>query len=353
MKSSSNIESESGRRFLVAMGDIPPIHPDAIELLRKAGEVDVPTHLLPEDELVDRIKGVTAVFLGAPKLTRRVIQSADRLQIIARCGTGVDNIDIQTASERGVVVTNLLSMLARTVAEHTVLFMLAVTRELVVADRSVRTGHWKDFARIGHPEIYGKTLGIVGLGSIGGEVAEMARKAFHMRILTNENPHLKPDRVRKAAARVVPMEELLATSDYVVLSVPLTEETEKMIGEKELGTMKRTSYLINVARGKIVDQDALYRALKEERIAGAALDVLAKQPPDPGDPLMALDNVVFTPHCAAITNETGREASLLIVRAALDLLRGKLPRYPVNLLNPVVARKFVRNNQSRIDGMGI
>ncbi len=330
------------KRFLVAMGDIPPIHPDAIEVLRRTGEVDVPRHLLSEDELVERIKGVTAIFLGAPKLTRRVIQSADRLEVIARCGTGVDNIDIQTATEKGVVVTNLLSMLARTVAEHTILFMLAITREIVVADRSVRTGHWKDFARIGHPEIYGKTVGIVGLGSIGVEVAEMAGRAFGMRILTNENPHLKPERVSRAGARVVAMDDLLSTSDYVVLSVPLNKETEKMIGEKELGLMKKTAYLINVARGKIVDQEALYRALSERRIAGAALDVLVKQPPDPGDPLVGLDNVVFTPHCAAITNETGREASMLIVQAALGLLEGELPKYPVNVLNPNVAREFVK-----------
>ncbi len=221
-----------------------------------------------------------------------------------------------------------------------------VTRDVAVADRSVRTGKWKDFAKVPHHEIYGKTIGIVGFGGIGVAVAEMARNGFGMKVMTNQNSHLKPERVARTGAMVVSLDQLLKESDYVVLSVPLNSESEGMIGERELSLMKPTSYLINVARGKVVDQPALYRALAERRIAGAGLDVLAKQPPDPDEPLLKLDTVLFTPHDAAITIETGREASVMIARSILDLLHGTMPKYPVNVLNPPVAEAYVKRTGS-------
>ncbi|MDA4136646.1 MAG: hypothetical protein OK449_06595 [Thaumarchaeota archaeon] len=334
------------KRILVAMGDIPPPQQEGLDLLRTEMEVDVATHLLTEDELVQRVKGVNVVWLGAPKLTRRVIQAADSLEIISRGGIGVDNIDVPTASERGVVVTNVLDTLSKTVAEHTFMFILGVTRDVAVADRSVRTGKWKDFAKVPHHEIYGKTIGIVGFGGIGVAVAEMARNGFGMKVMTNQNSHLKPERVARTGAMVVSLDQLLKESDYVVLSVPLNSESEGMIGERELSLMKPTSYLINVARGKVVDQPALYKALAERRIAGAGLDVLAKQPPDLDEPLLKLDTVLFTPHDAAITIETGREASVMIARSILDLLHGTMPKYPVNVLNPPVAEAYVKRTGS-------
>lgn len=335
------------KKILVAMGDIPPPHGDGLDILRREMEVDVATHLLTEDELVTRTKGVNVVWLGAPKLTRRVILAADSLELISRGGIGVDNIDIATASERGVVVTNVLDTLSKTVAEHVFMFILGVTRDIAVADRSVRTGKWKDFAKISHHEIYGKTVGVVGFGGIGVAVADMAKKGFGMRVLTNQNSHLKPDRVARTGAEVVPLDQLMKDSDYVVLSVPLNAESEGMIGEKELSLMKPTSYLINVARGKVVNQHALYRALSEKRIAGAGLDVLAKQPPDPEDPLLKLDNVLFTPHDAAITIETGREASVLIAESILDIFHGRAPKYPVNVLNPPVLEAYLARGSGR------
>lgn len=330
------------KRILVAMGDIPPPSHEGLEVLRTETEVDVATHLLSEDELVERVKGVNAIWLGAPKLTRRVILSADSLELISRGGIGVDNIDIATATERGVVVTNVLDTLSKTVAEHTFMFILGITRDIGVADRSVRSGKWKDFAKIPHHEIYGKTVGIVGFGGIGVAVAEMAKKGFGMRVLTNQNPHLKPERIARTGAEVVTLEQLLKESDYIVLAVPLNKESEGMIGEKELSLMKPTSYLINVARGKVVDQQALYRVLAARRIAGAGLDVLFKQPPDPEDPLLKLDNVLFTPHDAAITIETGSRASMMIAESILGLFHGELPKYPVNVLNPEVAQAYVK-----------
>jgi len=325
------------KRILVAMGDIPPPHQDGLDLLRVEMEVEVATHLLTEDELVERIKGFNAILLGAPRLTRRVLLAADSLELISRGGIGVDNIDVPTASEKGVVVTNVLDTLSKTVAEHVFMFILGITRDIAVADRSVRTGKWKDFAKVGHHEIFGKTIGIVGLGGIGVAVADVARNGFDMRVLTHENSHLRAERVKAAQATVVPFDVLMRESDYVVLCVPLNGETEGMIGARELSLMRPDSYLINVARGKVVDQGALYRALSDRKIAGAALDVLFKQPPDPEDPILRLDNVIFTPHDAAITLETGRRTSVLIAESILDIFHGRKPKYPVNVLNPEVA----------------
>ena len=278
--------------------------------------------------------------MGAPKITRRVVEAADHLEVIARRGIGVDNIDVGAASEKGVVVTNCPGVLSQTVAEHALLLMLGVSRRIAVADRAVRTGGWKEFDLTLTPEISGKTLGIIGMGSIGSLLAKIV-KPFAMRVLTNANAHLKPDRILEAGAEVVSLNELLAMSDYIILSLPLTPETKGMIGEKELALMKRSAFLINISRGLIIDEPALYRALHRKTIAGAGLDVLATQPPDPQNPLLGLDNVLFTPHCSGLTIETSLRLSLAVVDAITKLFRGEMPSAPVKVLNPDTARAYL------------
>lgn len=313
--------------------------------MEKVAKPDVAVGYLDEDELVERIEEANAVILGAPRLTRKVILAARRLEVICRRGIGVDNIDVKAASEQGVVVTNVPEILTPTVMEHAIMLMLAVSRKLVRADQSVRTGKWEKFDWVLNPELRGKTLGIVGLGSLGSALANVARSSFGMSVLTNDNPHLKPDNVKNAGAKVAPFEELLTNSDYLVLTVPLTEETRGIIGERELRMMKRSSFLINVARGLLVDEVALYRALKDGTIAGAGLDVLARQPPDPDDPLLRLENVVLTPHCAGLTIETSRKLSMVCVEAITKLFEGELPDPPVNVLNQEVARAYLARNR--------
>ncbi len=286
------------------------------------------------------------MILGAPRLTRSVILAGQKLEIIARRGIGVDNIDLRAASERGVVVTNIPGVLSPTTAEHAILLMLGISRKIAVADKSVRNGGWKEFDLVLNPELRGKTLGIIGLGSIGLEVARMARDGFAMKIVTNENPHLKNQKARIAHARTVTLEELLRISDYVLLAVPLTSETEGMIGEKELSLMKPSAFLINISRGKVISEEAMFRVLKDRRIAGAGLDVLAKQPPDPDNPILKLDNVLLTPHCAGLTIETSRELSFHCVDAIARLFGGRMPRKPVRVLNPEVARRYIAKSRA-------
>jgi D-3-phosphoglycerate dehydrogenase len=317
------------RRVLVALGNYPTIEEKPKGLLSRVAQVEDAIGYLSEDDLVRRVKGVNAIILGAPRITRRVLEAADHLEVIARRGIGVDNIDVAAASEKGVVVTNCPDVLSQTVAEHALLLMLGISRRIVVADRAVRTGGWKEFDLTLTPEMSGKTLGIIGMGSIGSLLAQMV-KTFAMKVLTNENPHLKPDRIRAAGATVVSLRELLAESDYVVLSLPLTTETKGMIGEKELAGMKRSAFLINISRGLIVDEPALYRALLDKKIAGAGLDVLATQPPEPENPILKLDNALFTPHCSGLTIETSLRLSNAVVDAITRLFRGEMPTAPVN-----------------------
>ncbi len=284
---------------------------------------------------------MSAVILGAPKLTRRVILAGEQLEIIARRGIGVDNIDIQAASEKGIVVTNVPDVLTPTVAEHAMLLMLGISRKIALADRAVRTGGWKEFDLVLNPELRGKTLGIIGLGSIGCRVSRIARDGFGMKIVTNRNPHLRMERARAVHAKVVSFDDLLKMSDYVLLAVPLSRESEGMIGERELSIMKTSAFLINMSRGKIIDEGALYRALRDKRIAGAGLDVLMKQPPYPDNPLLKLNDVLLTPHCAGLTIETSRELSFHCVKAIRALFSGRVPQKPVRILNPEVARRYV------------
>jgi D-3-phosphoglycerate dehydrogenase len=329
------------KKVLVALGNNPPLDDSARKLLKKVAEVSVAPISVTEDELVAMSRDVNAVILGAPKLTRRVIMAARKLEVIARRGIGVDNIDLQAATKKGVVVTNLPGVLSSTVAEHTLLLMLGISRKIQLADRAARAGRWTEFTLALHTELRRKTLGIIGLGSIGYEVARIARDGFGMEIVTNRNPHLKKERVRRAHAKVVSLDQLLRSADYVLLAVPLTRESDGMIGARELNLMKPSAFLVNIARGKLVDEEALTRALREGRIAGAALDVLMKQPPDLDNPLLSLDNVLLTPHCAGLTGETLRELSLQSVQAVTKLFKGEMPKSPVNVLNLEVAQAYL------------
>jgi D-3-phosphoglycerate dehydrogenase len=334
------------KKVLIALGNYPGMEDEALERLGKIAQIEIAPGYPSEEGLKQYVREVSAVILGSPKLTRGVISAGERLEVIQRRGIGVDNIDVAAASERGVVVTNVLDTLSSTVAEHTILLMLGISRKIVQADEAVRKGGWNDFDRILYPEISGKTLGILGFGSIGLAVARAAKNGFGMVIVTNDNPHLRRERVEKVGARVVSFDELLATADYLVVATPLTPETEGMIGERELRLMKPASYIINVARGRIINEDSLLRALSEKRIAGAALDVFKKQPPDPDDPLLALDNVLLTPHSAALTKENSRNLSMICVDALTKLFSGELPAAPVNLLNPSVAEQYVKRVRS-------
>jgi D-3-phosphoglycerate dehydrogenase len=324
------------------MGEVPPMHEDAKKLLSTIGEINEVVPFVSEEELTELARDVDAIMVAAPHITRRVIEGTNRLKIIVRLGTGIDNIDIKAATEKGILVTNLPGIFSETVGEVAILLMLAVSRKLVLGDRAAREGQWNEFHMVERHEVFQKTLGIIGFGGLGSAIAEKCISAFQMNVLTNANNHLKPEMVHRVGAAITSLEELLRSSDYVVLCLPLTDETRMSFGQREFELMKNSAFLINVSRGGIVDEDALYDALRRGKIAGAGLDVLATEPPRQDNPLLSLDSVIFTPHCSGITAESSRRVSLLCVQAAIDYFEGKFPKPPVKMLNPEAIR--LKNN---------
>ncbi len=297
------------------------------ELLEQSGHQVVESPLdrpLKEAEMVELISDVDGGILGLDEVTANVIAAGKRLKVISRYGAGVDNVDLAAATASGVVVTNTPGANSIAVAELTLGLMLALARRIPQHHASAKAGSW---SRVTGIELAGKTLGIVGLGQVSKEV--IARAAcFAMRILVHTS---FPDEGLTEAYGVeyVPLDRLLGEADFVSLHCSLTPERVKLIGERELKAMKPTSCLINTARGELVDEEALYRALREGWIAGAASDVFTQEPPA-GNPLLELDNFIVTPHLGAITHESVLRMGVLASENALKVLRGERPLYVVN-----------------------
>jgi D-3-phosphoglycerate dehydrogenase len=273
---------------------------------------------------------VDAVISRKGRITRSHIQaSRGRLKIVARTGVGVDisRIDVDAAREHRVWVTNMPGSNAAAVAELAFGQMVALARHTPEASRAVKEHRWGDYVRLLGVELAGKTLGIVGMGNIGTRVALRAR-AFEMALLVCD-PYIPASHVTALGGRWVGLDELLAESDFVTLHCPLNRETRHMIGEAELARMKSSAYLVNLARGGVVDDRALHRALTEKKIAGAAIDVMETEPPPKDHPLLALDNVLLTPHIGGSTREAQKRGERGAAEEVVRVLEGKPPRNPV------------------------
>lgn len=285
----------------------------------------------PEELLVAHVKDAFAVITGLRRLPGDAIRTCPGLKLVAVPGAGFDHVDIAAATERRVYVANAPGANAVSVAELALGLMIGVARSFPQAYLAVRAGMWKDDSvrqAIVGVELCGKTAGIVGMGNVGRELARRL-KALGMKVLSfTRRP--SADRERETGAKFVPLDELLRWSDFVVLCCALTPETRGLIGRRELELMKPSAYLINVARGAIVDEGALVEALLRHTIAGAALDVLAVEPPRSDHPLFHLDNAIVVPHLGSRTNDAIERVSHAVVDEVLRVLSG-LP--PVNWVN--------------------
>jgi D-3-phosphoglycerate dehydrogenase / 2-oxoglutarate reductase len=304
-------------RFRVLVADKLAL--EGLAPLRRSGSFElVERHGLTGDELATALAEVDAVIVrSSTRITREVLARAVRLQVIGRAGVGVDNIDVAAATERGIAVLNAPAGNTISAAELTLALLLAVVRRVPAADRSMKAGEWR--RTFSGTELFGKTLGLVGAGRIGGEVARRAR-AFGMGVIIHD-PFLTEERALALQAQRVALDELLRTADVVSIHVPLTESTTGLIGEPELRLMKPGAYLVNAARGGVLDEAALYRVLKDGHLAGAALDVYEREPVPQDHPLRTLENVVLTPHLGAATAEAQQNVAVEIgeaVRAALE-----------------------------------
>jgi D-3-phosphoglycerate dehydrogenase / 2-oxoglutarate reductase len=288
--------------------ETPGEHLDRLraELDVRFPEVDRP---LDEEEMVELVRGCEGLVVGVDPVTARVLE-AGPLRVVVKYGSGMDNIDVATAERLGVRVSSTPGANARSVAELAVALLLALARNVATHDRGVRQGSWRRTTGV---ELAGKRLGIVGYGAIGREVAGIARRGLGMEVVAHD------PLVAEAAVPLLPLDEVLATSDAVSLHLPLTEETRGLIGAGELAAMKPTAFLVNTARGGLVDEAALSDALQSGRLAGAALDGFEEEPLR-ASPLRALDNVVLSPHAGAAT----REAVLRTASRAVDELLAQL-----------------------------
>jgi D-3-phosphoglycerate dehydrogenase len=274
------------------------------------------------------IDGYDALIVLLPKVTEATLAGNPRLRLVARFGVGYDNIDVGACTEQGVLVTITPDGVRRPVAVSALTMVLAVLHRVREKDQLVRTGRWRDKLDYLGTGVTGKALGMVGLGNIGRELARLCAP-FQLRLLASD-PYADPGQAKDSGVELVELDQLMAESDVVVITAALTEQTRGLIDAEQLARMKPSAYLVNVARGQIVDQAALTKALTERTIAGAALDVLAPEPPDPNDPLLALDNVLLAPHAIAWTDELALGNGTSAMQAVLAVAHGNRPAYPVN-----------------------
>jgi len=308
-----------------------------LDIIRKYFEIEIwPEYYPPpKDILIEKISNVDAlVSLLTDPIDKEVLSAGKNLRIIAQYAVGYDNIDIEEATKRGIYVTNTPGVLTEAVADLTWALILAITRRIIEADKFVRNGEWEKTKAGWHPmmllgmELRGKTLGIIGMGRIGQAVAKRA-KCFGMNIIYYSRQR-KPEIETELQAKYVDLETLLKEADIVSIHVPLTKETELLINERTLRLMKSTAYLINTSRGKVVDEKALYRALKEGWIAGAALDVFWTEPTPKNNPLLELDNIVVAPHIGSATHETRSKMAEIVAENLIAFYRGEIPPNLVN-----------------------
>ena len=299
----------------------------ALDKLSSEYDLKINRTSLTKEELKQKVSGSDAVISYlTDRIDQDIIDRGTKLKIIANYGAGFNNIDVTYASERGIWVTNTPNVLHETTADLTWAMILGAARRIVSADRYTREGKFQGWGAklfLGG-DVHEKTLGIIGLGEIGRSVARRAI-GFNMRTLYYQRNRLPKEEEKKLNAEHVTFEQILRESDFLTLHVPLTEETEYMIGNDEIALMKKTAYLIHTARGKIIDDYALVAALREGRLAGAALDVYEAEP-ELTEGMRELDNLMILPHIGSASFETRDKMALLVADNVLDALEGKTPR---------------------------
>jgi D-3-phosphoglycerate dehydrogenase len=310
------------------------MHEAGKALLKEKGEI-LFAHSLEEASLIKEVKEIDGIIIRANgKVTRKMMESAPRLKVIGRHGVGVENIDLETATEKGIWVVNTPDANDLSVAEHFFGLALMLSKMLRKADIALREGRFEARYQYIGRELHGKTLGILGFGRIGRAVGRIGHKGFDMRVLYYDAVRYE-ETEKELKARKASLEEVLSQSDYISINLPMLPETKGILGKKEFGLMKPSAFIINLARGPIWDEKALYQVLKEGKIAGAASDVYEVEPAAKTHPLFELENFVGTPHMAAHTEEALRRMSM-VAEDVIRVLEGKTPVHPVN---PVVGKK--------------
>jgi len=309
---------------------------EAFQLVKEVADVEVNplNRIMYKDDILKIVENVDGI-IGNELFDREVLEHSNRLKIICRHGqVGDENIDLDAATDMGIVVTFTPYVYAESVADFTFGLIINLLRKIISSHLSMRRGRWETTKYVGF-NVHDKTIGIIGLGSVGLRVARRV-KSFNMQILVYD-PYVEEKNLKEIGAEKINLDELLKRSDIVSIHTPLNDETRNLIGKHELSLMKKDAIIISTATGGIINEDALYNVLKTKSILGAALDVYQKEPLNPESPLLKLDNILTTPHIASYTYEDMREMDLMNAEDVVRFFRGKKPKY---VANPEVLEKL-------------
>jgi glyoxylate reductase len=288
---------------------------------------------VPRSLLLEKVRDVDGLLcLITERIDREVLDAGKKLKVVSNCAVGYNNVDVEEATKRGIYVTNTPGILTETTADCAFALMMAVSRRIVEGDKNIRAKKWIHawgLRMFVGADVHGKTLGIVGLGRIGVAMTHRA-KGFNMKVVYYDVFRRK-DLEEQLGIEYLPLNELLANSDFVSIHVPLSDDTHHFIGREQLSRMKKTAYLVNTSRGSVVDEAALLKALRNKTIAGAAIDVFEQEPIDPNSGLIGLDNIVMTPHIASASIDTRTAMAVMAARNLVTALQGK---EPPNCVNP-------------------
>lgn len=327
------------KRFKVVRVDRPedcvPLVEEAEELSKVNAEL-VEADWTTEDDIIKAAQEADAILTAAARMTRRVLSALPKCQVIVRYGIGYDTIDVPAATDNGILVVNIPDFCLEEVSNHAMTLLLAGAKKLVFLNNATRQGRWQECKKAQAPmgSIYGQTLGIIGCGHIGRLTAKKAQ-CFGLKIL-GYDPYVDKSLAKEYGITLVSLPELLKESDYVSVHTLLNQETYHFIGEKEFHQMKPSAYFINTSRGPVVDEAALTKALQQKWLAGAGLDVFEKEPVDPDNPLLKMDNVIVTPHSASYSDAAFKRLRISVAQEAARVLTG---RWPKNVVNKTVKPK--------------
>jgi D-3-phosphoglycerate dehydrogenase len=317
---------------------IQPLHPEGMKILHSRADLEIIVPESPDPATwANFLPGAEAICVRLTKIPRAMMEAAPDLKIISRHGVGLDNIDVAAATERGVAVATIGLANAPSVVEHTIAMMYALAKRLDELDRAVREGdYWRGRTKLISMDVAGRTVLIIGLGRIGSRLAKVLN-ALGLKCLGVDPAFTAAEIEAMGCEPVADFRTALPRADFVTVHCPLQDDTRNLIGAAELALMQPSAYVINCARGGIVDEAALLDALNNGRIKGAALDVQVSEPPKPDDPLLACDRVILTPHAAASTPETMMRSSMTVAQNVLDYFDGRLP--VSHVVNPEVLKK--------------
>lgn len=314
-----------GKKFKVLVPEVLPPGDRALKkILGDYAEIKVGLERpYTEEEFVEEAKDVDAIIVKArDRVTKKIIESSPNLKVVSKCGAGIDNIDVKIATQRKVLVVRAPGVNANAVAEHALALMFSTMRKIPLAMAHLKAGGWRGGKLVGD-ELSESTVGIIGLGSIGMLVAKKL-KGFDVKILAYD-PYVAEERAAEVGASLVDLETLVRESEVITIHALLTQETKHLIGEEQFKKMKPTAYIVNTARGAIIDEKALYKALKEGRIAGAGLDVFEEEPAKQNNPLFQLENVVVTPHIGDSARRSTEKLYEYSAENVLKVFRGETP----------------------------